>query len=527
MTDRLTISQRLSGAYRGALAGWARPDDARVAPSATRDVSRYRQSRDMALGIAWDDPAVWAALGASARLYPRIRQFFNPAMKVNSFYAAAVFPGRIPEGDLPLPPGVRDAIPIVGATPELLFAIRQVHQWSQWQQGKRQVVEIAAAVGECLEEIVDDTSRGRVAKRLWAPEYVREIRLDDYGNVVMYWIEYGTLDADDKPFVFGQRVTKETVSYFRDDQLSPPNPDTEAEFDNPWGGLVPAVWVRHRPEGRDVGLPAVLPSRLMAEIDALTSRIVDYLTKRMKAPKGLAFEGDKHKAVGPDGKPIARPQFRINDSEAFTFLELPDGTTEINLAGDMDPADALPVLDKLLGEVAAQYPEMTAYSELRGMNQVSGVAVEMMLGDVVRKLDDVQSSHDTSERKSLQIATSIGGMRVNAGDWGPESVLTDGQRKFLPFNLDSYRAGDLAFTIAPRPLVPLSTADELDLEKKRFEVLAAAKDADIAPEVVMTRVGFSEEEAARITKDRLAAIQRQRALATSDLNPDGTAPPAL
>jgi hypothetical protein len=511
----VALTRRLAGAWRGLLTGWARPE-AMTAPAATRDNARYRRSRDMALGIAWDDPAVWAALGAEARLYPRIRQFFNPVARVSRFYAAATYPGRIPEGTLPLPPGVREAIPLVGASDDLVTAIRQGWQWSQWQGQKSELVALTADLGEMFVEIVDDTARGRVAKRPWSPEHLERLDLDDYGNVVGYKLVYGTRDREGRPYVFGQEATKEFVRFTRDDRLERPNDFTEAEFDNPWGGLVPATWRRHRLAGRDVGLPAVLPSRLLAEIDGLTSRLADYLTKRFTAPTGLAYEGEK------DTKGA---EIRVNASEAFTFVELPDGTTHVPLAGDMDPSEAVGLLDRLLGEVADLYPEMTAYSKLREMRQVSGVAVEMLLGDVVNRLDDVQAAHDTQERKEDQMLVAIGGEHANDGTWGPRAALTFEQEAFLPFTLDSYRAGDLAFSIAPRPLVPVTAAEEIELEQKRYEALAKAEEAGVPAEVVMGRVGFSEDEQRRITVDRVAALERRQRLAASDLPMDGSEVP--
>jgi hypothetical protein len=64
------------------------------------------------------------------------------------------------------------------------------------------------------------------------------------------------------------------------------------------------------------------------------------------------------------------------------------------------------------------------------------------------------------------MAMAVGGYRANSGNWGP--TLNDQQRVFLPFNLESYVRGQLNFTILPRPLVPLTEMEQLELESKRI-----------------------------------------------------------
>jgi hypothetical protein len=105
----------------------------------------------------------------------------------------------------------------------------------------------------------------------------------------------------------------------------------------------------------------------------------------------------------------------------------------------------------------------------------------------------------------FRMAVAIGGWRANSGAWGPRETLTDGQRKCLPFDFDSYDRGDLDMTIIPRELFPQTEQDKWAAEKAKQDALFVAKQNGV-PDVerfVMAGVDRAEAErwAARAERD--------------------------
>jgi hypothetical protein len=65
------------------------------------------------------------------------------------------------------------------------------------------------------------------------------------------------------------------------------------------------------------------------------------------------------------------------------------------------------------------------------------------------------------------MGVAMAGMRLNAGDWGEPSRQ---QTVFAPFGLESYTRGELDMEILPRPLVPMTEREELELQRLRVGV---------------------------------------------------------
>ncbi len=66
------------------------------------------------------------------------------------------------------------------------------------------------------------------------------------------------------------------------------------------------------------------------------------------------------------------------------------------------------------------------------------------------------------------MSIAIAGFRVNTGAWGPQ--LTRQQEAFRPFDLDSYAAGALDFSIEPRSLIPPNALERMQVEQMQASV---------------------------------------------------------
>lgn len=482
-------------------------------PGSSRS-SVYEERWSYATSSAFDNIAAWAARASKYRLYKYTRLIYNPVGRLNEFYGSQVYPGFLPQGDMPIPGGAREAIPFVpGVDPAVEEGARQLWQWSNWQIMKDVMVEFAAAVGDCLVELVDDPSRGKIAFRPWWPGLVVELSLDWYGNIRVYAIAYQAYDRVlKKTYTFKQRVTKETFETFYDDVPWSPDPDVPPVQPNPYG-FVPAVWVQHRSIGTTYGQPAIRGTSKIDELNSLVSRVHDHIGVRMKSPLGIAGKFDAngfktHKKGGEDG-------------DTVFLISLPDGATGVPLSGNIEPEQALGHITNLIKEIEADNPELTAWNQLRSMGEVSGVAIERALGDTQGRLYRAQASYDLATVKMIQMGIAMAGHRLASGDWEG----TPAQRKFEGFGLESYANGDLDCAIAPRPLVPPTSKELYETQQARYDALAAAQDAGIPAEVAMVDLDWSKEDAARITKESAEAIARARTLAESDVDKDGNPPP--
>ena len=108
------------------------------------------------------------------------------------------------------------------------------------------------------------------------------------------------------------------------------------------------------------------------------------------------------------------------------------------------------------------------YEQLRAQAQVTGPGAEKLVGDTVTYVIDARANYDTQSIKLHQMAVAIGGWRANTGAWGRQ--LTSQQRVFAPFDLTSYNRGELDFEITPRPLVPMSRMEAMQLEQMEMSI---------------------------------------------------------
>jgi hypothetical protein len=232
------------------------------------------------------------------------------------------------------------------------------------------------------------------------------------------------------------------------------------------------------------GSPAVRHWNKILELDGLASRVYAYIVRQSKMPTILSGAGNLGvPSVG------GRPQ---NDDDV-AILSTDKEFTAHELKGAMDLDAAEKVMQQLLSEIEADHPECVMYRNLREMTTVSGRAVEMLTGDVAAYLNGAQSNYDAAAVRLHQMMVAIGGMRARERAAGWQN-LSDQQRKFLPFDLESYARGDLDFSILPRPLVPLSP-DELAAEKQAdYAAHQAGVDAGFPLDFQLAREGWSDDD---------------------------------
>lgn len=407
----------------------------------------------------------WAEYKWQYRLYRESRPIYNPTQLLVDFYAGILYPGILSAdgkraGNMPL------AIPLPDDIPdELRSALGQSWQWSNWQARKSLVGRYGAALGDVAIEITDDLERRKVTYAPVWPGLIKDLSLDGNDNVEEYAIEYESLDPEtEKPYTYRRHVTKEMIATFRDDQPYSYD-ENPPEYANPYG-FCPLVWIQHTHAGGEHGLPAMRNLVLWDELQSLASHDIDKAHQMLSAP--ILISGQGVNRAGTDPAKQGSTHDLSDTRNPRETLNIIRGNADAKMQTlNLDPGDIANRLDRLLKQLERLHPELTMYQELREMNQVSGVAAERLLGDSVIYIYDARSNYDQGMIKLFQMALAIAGYRANSGAWGEPGQLDNQRSAFLPFDLSSYEEGDLDFTIEPRPLIPMTEQEELQLERQR------------------------------------------------------------
>lgn len=467
----------------------------------------------------------WRAYISHYRLPKTIRPIYNPTRRLVDFYPGAVYPGVLSEDGEDLPDGMQSAIPFSEDTsPQLKTAIAQLWQWNNWQQRKDVEVTYGGALGDVMVEIVDDIDRGKVCFEIPWPGYVCDMDLDHAGNVKSYTLEYGAYDEDEGGFYrFKKIVDDQYFQYFKDDEPYAYDYGS-AVLENPYG-FTPAVWIKFNDTGGDRGSPAIAGSMSkIDELNGLASLIHDQVRKVVRAPIILWSQGNMGGNFG--NKPAPDTEMPTSDQEELKIMKGPMNGKVESLAGDLiDLAQAAVHMDRLVVEIENDHPELTLYKELRAMSQVTGPAAARLVGDVEVRVMKAQAIFDRGNIALFQMATAIAGFRANerAGGWARQDRQ---QQKFLPFNLDSYQAGNLDMSIMPRPLLTPTKLERAMENQAIWTGVQAAAKAGVPLEFVLESEGWTEQELQKLTeakqKEDAAAQQKfeqqQKAIAQNANN---------
>lgn len=456
------------------------------------------------------DGAMWAKYIEEYKLYRRTRPIYNPMRRLVDFYAANIYPGVLSPDGLAFGDDIPLAIPLNEDIDEALrLAIAQLWQWTNFQSQKSMICRTGAMVGNVFISVIDAVDRSKILYDVKWPGFVTDLVLDVSGNVIKYAIEYEAVDEDGEEYQYKKEVDRDVIRTFRNG--SPEGFDgAPAEYDNPYG-FVPAVWISHVNTGTDIGAPAIKGD--IAKIDELNSIVAhvhDDIHKQINSPQVMATESKVAFALQPQD---ARDG-GLDPDETRMLLKAGPNTSVHKLTGNLDLKDAFQYVESLIAEIEKDNPELTFWEKLREMSQVTGPGATRMLGDVQGAVWDAAANYDQNIIKLFQMGVAIGGWRVNNGDWEDSEQTA----KFEQFDLESYLAGDLDFTILPRSIVPATSAERV--AERGVKTDNALKLKEYLPaEQILREAGYPEEEIpSLVAKARAEAEQRQKdqlALATA------------
>ncbi|OJV86974.1 MAG: hypothetical protein BGO39_28640 [Chloroflexi bacterium 54-19] len=472
----------------------------------------------------------WTQLARNYNLYNKIRSIINPVPATVNFYAQAVYPGGLSPDGKRLPDDVPTAMPFPDDTDEnLMAAIAQIWQWSNWSVGKSILVKNCAALGDYLVEVVDDVERGKVYfdASIW-PGYVTDLTLDPQGNVKDYMLEYQTTDKDGRNHKYRKVVTKEFFTEYLDDQVV-------SDYDNPYG-FVPAYWFKHSDIGGKHGQPAFNSYTTLMELNSRMAHVSDHIGKKIGAPSILGniktpaqivklFDTTNQQAKARQASDYAGPDAPNSNADSMYILTTPDSVDIKPLSGDLNIADALEFMKAVADEVDARNPEITFWDKVADMNVATGPGIDRISGNVKGLVWDAAAIYDKGNISLAQMATAIAGFRAREGRAG-WSRRTRQQQKFNLFDLQSYERGDLDFSFAPRPLIAPTALEKAQEKQQYWAGITSETGAGIPLEVALEDDGWTPEKLARIEQAKAKTeqaqvdnIRRQQVLAAQDTPP--------
>jgi hypothetical protein len=418
--------------------------------------------------------------------YPGTRGIYNPTKRVVDWYAHRMYPGPWAGDGLPLPDGTPAAVPFASDTEETVrLAAMAGLEWSNWDERRAYYPLLGSMYGDVAMKPYLDVDAGKVYLQLIEPEYVTDLEFNNRGDVIAYKIEIPRrLDDDAKTkYVYGEYVDKERMITYYDG--SPFGYDgLPAEQPNPFG-FCPFVWVRHTYVGGVHGAPAIDGVvRKIDELNHMVSSIHDYIGKMSRQPIGIA--SDKSMGKGRDGDGVFVINAETGDHEGRSVLGTMKGPADFRafpLLQDMGLTPASQYCRDLISEIEKDLPETVMDQQLREMSQVAGIAIPRLMGDVANRYLHAQRSYDGGLITAMQMMISMGSFAIQNRLW--RQPWSDTQKRFLPFNLNSYDNGDLAVSLMNRPLVELTAQERAELALLRSQIPAQP--------TALREAGYSEE----------------------------------
>lgn len=443
---------------------------------------RYAYFQEYYNGTAFENINSYAgALKLTNHSYKWIRTIYSPITRDVDLYVAYVY-----GGNLDMENGERGAIPIADADDRLRQAIIQGWKWSKWGTNKQLYVRQGGIRGDTFIKVVDDTVKSRVRMQVLDPADAKEVDFDDVGNITRIVIEYQRrekeYDATSKLCTYREEIDREWFKTFKDGQPFAWYADVEGNGLTQWPneyGFVPVGHSPHKQITTRFGAPPFYGSLgKVNEINDAASILNDSVRL---ATRPMYFGAGFNKQTALDMNDDNRDSIPL-----ITTTSIDAKLTPLNPATNV--ADGLANLQSMLNELERDMPELALYKVRDGGN-LTAPGVQAAYGDAIARINEARGNYDDCLVRAQMMMVSIGGFR--------------GYEGFRGYNLDSYDKGDLAHSIAERPVI----ADKLTMTEK----VAALQAVGNAERQILEMLDFSEATIDEI----MAAKEMQKAQAVA------------
>jgi hypothetical protein len=489
----------------------------------------------------------WAhSLKEYSGLYEYIRPIYNPGHRLGEFWATHIFGGPLDPHAGPGDPELA-AIPIITTNDDLRAAISLVWEESNWGVHKETLARFGSVMGDTFATIEDNADHQTVAIRVIDPRTILDVEEDSQGNVRGYIISEMRPDPE-IPFGSSLSMYPTYVEYrevcrragdlviyqtFKDDQPYDWNDRDRtgrAARGHTWSegyGFVPMVHIQHKDIGLGWGageMYGLLPK--IYELDDQASKLGDQVRKSVDPDwfftgvdlGNIQDDSDLQRdhyteafecttGFGVDGMPMRVHSQKGRDKAAT--LHTPEANAKaMPLVAPLDLAGVLQNIAGIMKAIEQQHPELVIDSSMSN-GDVSGKALRTAREKAETLVTQRRSVYDKGMVALHQMAISIGAMQQYPG--------------FDKFTAQSYRDGELAHSIGPRPVFAMNEGERLDLETERANLVKTFTDAGVPLVVAWKRAGYPDSDVQELVKERkeeldfkLQAIQLQQKQAAAD-----------
>jgi hypothetical protein len=358
-----------------------------------------------------------------------------------------------------------------------------------------------AITGDLFIKVVQTVDKSQVYFQLIDAEYVIDpIRKDHRDYITHIRVDTPQMDDKGKAWTYTEVWDKETQSlriwrHSRGDASIADlgTPSEEVPFSAYDIDFVPFVHVAFRDIGEDRGSAAITPALdKIDEANRIATRLHQMLF-RYNRPLWALSAG----MMDASGRPVPAP---ILGSEAATdtltlhddtLLRLPGMASISSLVPNVNYADALVILQDMMGELENDLPELAYYS-IRQMGNPSGRAIRLLLSDAIDRLLEVRGNAESGLIQADMMALT---MMSNAG-MGIQG---------------SFEQGDFLHTFAERDVIAIDGLEQAQEELAQAQAYKTWREGGMPDAVALARIpGYSDEDIAGIIE-----------MATAEVEPDG------
>lgn len=426
---------------------------------------------------------------------PKIKPLRNPAARIVNFYAAKLWPGRLPE-----------ALPIEAKNEAIIEPIQQVWRWSNWRVNKQVAARWFAMYGDMFLKVSTAADVNGQVQRVYLqnlpPQIVTAFDKDERGHVTYARLDIPQTRRDARGkienYMRTERWTQGTYTVWEHEN------DASSEFTSLGAPIVdvplmafgidfvPIVWQPFIDIGDERGVGAYTSALdKIDECNRQATRLHQLLFRHNKATWALTAGG-----MDAMGRPLPAPRIGDGTGDAETLelgdndiIKLPGNAQLAPLVPPIDFASALAVLNAQLEELEQDLPEL-AYYKLRGMGEISGRAARTLLGDAEDRLSEARDNAEAALVRAHMMALTIG--QVNG-------LFDDG--------IGNYDAGDFEHTFMPRPLLVNKDSAE------DAATVGAWVQAGVPLRTALRQVGWDDEAMAEMEREQQAQQEQQSSYA--------------
>lgn len=435
-------------------------------------------------------------------LYKYIRNIYNPSYRLGEFWKAHLWAGALKDIPLVFPKGVVDE--------NLLAAINQIWQWSNWEVNKDIVPLYGSVMGDVGILIVDDTVHGKVFFDVVHPGNIVAVEKDQMGNVKAYEIQEER--PDPRRLDLGHENIDNSVVYseiaIRDGEdvvyttLLDGKPWAWNEVGHTWTrpyGFIPMVLIQHNNVGLEWGWSEIHPGQSkFREVDDQGSKLNDQIRKMVDSP--WLYAGVTKPATSPTTTEtsltgtaaLKRPQ---PGREEIPAIYGPEGATATALVSDLDIEAAGNNIQRIIKEIERDYPELRLMAlDAEGGGIIAARALRLARQPAETKVNQRRPNYYNALVRANQMAVAIAGFNDYQG--------------FDGFDLNSFGQGLLNHSIGQMPIFAVDPLDDLELRKEKATVAKMWTDAGASIQQAALQAGLTEDEATALTEVDLGALER-------------------